>query len=73
MYKKIKSIRQQNNINFLNNNNYLNNSNYLLENRINRNIMKENALYDFYIINLIKRTDRYDHIVNQFKDYNINL
>jgi hypothetical protein len=52
------------------NNNKLNNNQ--LENRINRKIIK-NGKYDFYVINLLNRKDRYDHIINIFKDYDVNL
>jgi len=41
-------------------------------NRITRKIIK-NGKYDFYIINLLHRKDRYNHIINTFEKYNINL
>ena len=64
--KKLIAYKKNKNIN-----NFINN--YLLDNQINRKIIKENALYNFYIINLIKRKDRYNHIINEFNDFNINL
>ena len=45
---------------------------YNILNRINRSFIK-NGKYDFYIINLYNRKDRYNHILNIFNNYDFNL
>lgn len=42
-------------------------------NPINREIINKDNEYDFYIINLKHRIDRYTNIVKIFKKYNVNL